>query len=94
VVGFAVVDTVDEAVELANNSDYSLTASIWTKSIDGINIAGRIRAGKIVSVFVINYLFLETRDRCNQREYIELGAFLRKLWFRVCSSSHSADVIY
>jgi acyl-CoA reductase-like NAD-dependent aldehyde dehydrogenase len=59
VVGFAVVDSVDEAIELANNSDYSLTASIWTKSIDGINIAKRIRAGKIVSVFLVDYLFLE-----------------------------------
>lgn len=46
VVGFITVDTIDEAVELANSSTYSLTASLWTKSIDGLQIASRIRAGQ------------------------------------------------
>ena len=45
VVGFAVVDTVEEAIELANTSDYSLTASIWTTNINGATLAGEIRAG-------------------------------------------------
>lgn len=31
---FAVVDTVDEAIKLANESDYTLTSSVWTKNID------------------------------------------------------------
>jgi len=46
VVGFAVVDTVDEAVELANTSDYSLTASLWTSDINrAIDVGSRLRAG-------------------------------------------------
>jgi len=48
VVGFATVETVDEAIELANKSEYSLTASLWSKSIDAVNIAGRIRAGTVI----------------------------------------------
>lgn len=38
------VDTVDEAIELANDSDYSLVASLWSKSAD-LGLAGRLRAG-------------------------------------------------
>jgi acyl-CoA reductase-like NAD-dependent aldehyde dehydrogenase len=42
----AVVDTVDEAVELANSSDYSLAAAVWTKDVyNAINVAMRIRSG-------------------------------------------------
>jgi acyl-CoA reductase-like NAD-dependent aldehyde dehydrogenase len=47
VIVFAVVDTVDQAVELANSSDYSLVASLWTRDVNAaFDIAGRIRAGK------------------------------------------------
>ena len=43
---FAVVDTIDEAVELANASNYSLSASLWTKDVyNAINVAMRIRSG-------------------------------------------------
>ena len=43
---FAVVDTIDEAVELANASEYSLSASLWTKDVyNAINVAMRIRSG-------------------------------------------------
>ena len=46
VVGIAVVDTIDEAVELANETDYSLTSSIWTKDVNrALDVAGRIRTG-------------------------------------------------
>ena len=42
----AVVDTIDEAVELANASDYSLVASLWTKDVyNAMNVARRIRSG-------------------------------------------------
>jgi len=45
-VGFAVVDTIDEAVELANTSDYSLTASLWTRDVNrAIDVGSRLRAG-------------------------------------------------
>jgi hypothetical protein len=47
VIAFAVVDTVDQAVELANSSDYSLTASLWTRNVhSALDVASRIRAGK------------------------------------------------
>ncbi|KAF8804740.1 aldehyde dehydrogenase [Phlegmacium glaucopus] len=46
VIVFAVVDTVDEAVETANASEYSLSASLWTSDVfAGQLTASRIRAG-------------------------------------------------
>ena len=46
VLALAVVDTIDEAVELANASDYSLAAALWTKDLyNAINVAGRIHSG-------------------------------------------------
>ncbi|KAI0653168.1 aldehyde dehydrogenase [Cubamyces menziesii] len=46
IVVVAVADTVDEAVDLANSSDYSLIASVWTRDVyKAFNVAGRIRAG-------------------------------------------------
>ena len=47
VVGFTVVDTVDQAIKLANTTGYSLTASIWTERIDGLKLAERLRAGML-----------------------------------------------
>ncbi len=46
VLALASVNTIDEAVELANASDYSLAASLWTRDVsNAINIAMRIRSG-------------------------------------------------
>ncbi|KAJ7598561.1 aldehyde dehydrogenase domain-containing protein [Mycena floridula] len=48
VFALTVVDTVEEAVEMANLSDYSLSGSLWTSSIDLANeVAPRIRTGFI-----------------------------------------------
>ncbi|EED82731.1 predicted protein [Postia placenta Mad-698-R] len=42
------VDTVDEAVELANASEYSLAASVWTQDVNNaIDVSARIRAGSV-----------------------------------------------
>ena len=42
----SIVDTVDEAVELANATDYSLAASVWTSDLSvGMQVASRINAG-------------------------------------------------
>ena len=39
-------DTVDEAVAIANDSEYGLAGAIWTADVErGIEIAGRIRTG-------------------------------------------------
>lgn len=44
---FAVAETVQEAIELANASEYSLSASLWTSNVfEGQRIAGLIRSGR------------------------------------------------
>lgn len=48
VLAIAVADTVDEAVELANNSEYTLVSSLWTTNVySAFEVAGRIRAGEV-----------------------------------------------
>ncbi|KAF8156920.1 Aldehyde/histidinol dehydrogenase [Crassisporium funariophilum] len=43
---FAIVDSIDEAIEMANASEYSLSASLWTSDLfEGQGIASQIRAG-------------------------------------------------
>jgi len=44
----AVVDTIDEAVELANASEYTLSSALWTRDVyNAIDVAARIRAGSV-----------------------------------------------
>ncbi|KAF9561449.1 aldehyde dehydrogenase [Agrocybe pediades] len=48
VLSFAVVETVDEAVELANSTDYSLSASLWTNNTSlAPEIASKIYSGYV-----------------------------------------------
>ncbi|KAJ3525120.1 hypothetical protein NM688_g8453 [Phlebia brevispora] len=45
----AVVDTVDEAIKLANASTYSLTSALWTNDMAlALKVARQIRAGKVI----------------------------------------------
>lgn len=40
-------DTVDEAIEIANDTEYGLAASVWTKNIDkALQVSRRVRAGR------------------------------------------------
>ncbi|MDH5716733.1 MAG: aldehyde dehydrogenase family protein [Spirochaetia bacterium] len=42
------VESIEEAINLANDSDYGLTASVWTKNLRlGKKIAGKINAGTV-----------------------------------------------
>ncbi|KAI9450247.1 aldehyde dehydrogenase [Russula earlei] len=44
----AVVDSVDEAIELANASEYSLVAALWTRDVyNAMDIARRIHSGSV-----------------------------------------------
>ena len=41
----AIVDTIDEAIDLANASEYSMAASVWTQDVyKAFEVVGRIRA--------------------------------------------------
>lgn len=49
VISILQVDTIDEAVEAANDSEYSLIAALWTTNLhSATDIAPRIRAGHVV----------------------------------------------
>ena len=42
----AVVDSVDDAVNMANTSDYTLGATLWTTDVSrALDVANRVRAG-------------------------------------------------
>ncbi|KAL5521557.1 hypothetical protein ACEPAF_2305 [Sanghuangporus sanghuang] len=45
IIGITTVDTIDEAVELANATDYALSGSVWTRNVNvALDVASRIRA--------------------------------------------------
>jgi acyl-CoA reductase-like NAD-dependent aldehyde dehydrogenase len=48
VIGLARFSTLDEVVSLANDTDFGLSASVWTKDLRvGINVANSIKAGTV-----------------------------------------------
>lgn len=68
VIAFAVVDTPEEAVDLANASDYTLSASLWTSDLYlAKRIAPLIRAGG-PPLEVLFCWKLILRHRLHQRE--------------------------
>ncbi|MBN9073221.1 MAG: aldehyde dehydrogenase family protein [Rhizobiales bacterium] len=47
VLGIIPFETEEEAIAIANNVDYGLAASIWTKNLDkAVNVMRRVRAGR------------------------------------------------
>ncbi|KAG6849253.1 hypothetical protein H0H93_010002 [Arthromyces matolae] len=51
---FVVINTVNEAVELANASDYSLTAGVWSSDVYAAQqVAARVRAGMVSVLFFV-----------------------------------------
>ena len=55
VIVFAVADTIDEAITLANASDYTLTAAVWTSNIYSAQlVTSRVRSGK--KIFSVNMI--------------------------------------
>ena len=52
------VDSVDEAVEYANKSEYSLMAAVWTKDVyNAYETAARIHSGQIALADVYQYVY-------------------------------------
>lgn len=45
-----VVDTIEQAIELANATTYSLNGAIWTRDVNlALDIGFKIRAGMYIS---------------------------------------------
>lgn len=58
VIGVIPYDTPEEAVRIANDSDYGLSGSVWTDDIDrGVAVARQVRTG----TYTVNGLTLEFR---------------------------------
>jgi acyl-CoA reductase-like NAD-dependent aldehyde dehydrogenase len=66
-----VVSSEDEAIKLANDSKYGLTASVWTKNVEhGKKLASRLRAGVVT---VNNHAFTGAIPQAPWSGYGETG---------------------
>lgn len=88
VFGIKIVDTVDEAIELANMTDYSLMGAVWTRDIEkGLKISRRIRAGlcPFKKKIPVRTLTSINRPRKHKWTYLWFGAISWCSWIRVCT---------
>jgi hypothetical protein len=86
----APVDTVDEAVELANASDYSLAAALWTNDLyNAMNVSRRIRSGSWFHFFFrLHQTGVMFRRFCeHQRLDYSCRGYDRNFWLGVCCDS-------
>ena len=64
-------DSIEEAVSLANDTNYGLAASIWTGETENIkNTASKLSCG---TVWVNDSLFLQAHPKCPWQGYKESG---------------------
>ena len=97
---FTEVDSVDEAVELANASTYSLASAVWTKDIHvAFDITSRIRAGTILKGFVSTCAtskchLLLPRYLQHQRPILPPRVTIRTRRSRVSNSTFMQKIMY
>ncbi|KAH0581674.1 hypothetical protein H2248_011368 [Termitomyces sp. 'cryptogamus'] len=85
VVVFVVVDTVDEAVELANASEYSLASGVWSNdTYVAQRVAARVRAGVHLLLDRLISISRFYRDRFCQYQWLNspCGATYERTWAR------------
>jgi len=78
---FSVFDNIEEAVELANASDYSLAASLFTTNIhSAMEIAPRIRAGESLQQVSRDETDFYNRLHQHQRNNLPLRTSPDRFW--------------
>ena len=75
-----IVDTIEEAVELANNTDYSLAAGVWTRDVyKAFDISSRIRACESL-LRAVRYISDSDRYGKHQRTHHTRGVDKGRRW--------------
>ena len=86
----APVDTVDEAIELANATDYSLAAALWTNDLyNAMNVSRQIRSGSLFYISLSIALdWVHIRRFC-EHQWLDnpCRGYDRNYWVGVCCES-------